>query len=125
MYLNILKLFFSFRSAFIADHDTINQNSNTHTFVAFSIRLSKLFERKFQSMPASIRDQLPVIKNPTCPLLRLKTITNIIELFPFFNYLSNIPTYDNICLKNDQIILSDKINDIEISVLEDFVESWI
>ena len=31
--------------------------------------------------------------------------------------------YDNLFLKNDQILISDKINEIETSVLEDFVES--
>jgi hypothetical protein len=33
--------------------------------------------------------------------------------------------YKNLCLKNEQILLSDKTNEIETSVLEDFVEFWI
>jgi len=73
-------------------------------------------------MPTSIRDHLPIIKNSNCPLLRLRTISNIIELFPFFNCLA---LYDNFYFTNEQILLSDKINDIETSVLEDFMESWI
>jgi len=73
-------------------------------------------------MPISIRDHLPIIKNSDCPLLRLRTISNIVELFPFFNYFS---MYDNFYYSSEQILLSDKISDIETSVLEDFVESWI
>lgn len=91
-------------------------------FIAFSIRLAKLLDTKLQSMPISIREHLPLIKNSDCPLLRLRTISNIIELFPFFNCLA---LYDNFSFPNEQIFLSDKINDIETSVLEDFVESWI
>jgi hypothetical protein len=76
-------------------------------------------------MSISIRDHLPIIKTSNCPLLRLRTISNIIELYPFFNCLSKMHLYgdDNLFLKNDQILISDKINEIEMSVLEDFVES--
>ncbi len=91
-------------------------------FTTFSIRLAKLFEQKLQSMPTSTRDHLPIIKNSDCPLLRLRNISNIIELFPFFNCLT---LYDNFYFENEQDALSDKVNDIETSVLEDFVESWI
>lgn len=73
-------------------------------------------------MSTSIRDHLSLIKNSHCPLLRLRNISNIIELFPFFNCLS---LYDNFYFENEQIASSDKINDIETSVLEDFVELWI
>jgi hypothetical protein len=73
-------------------------------------------------MSTSIRDHLTLIKNSHCPLLRLRNISNIIELFPFFNCLS---LYDNFYFENEQIASSDKINDIETSVLEDFVELWI
>ncbi len=73
-------------------------------------------------MPTSTRDHLPVIKTSNYPLLRLQTISNIIELFPFFNCLA---LCDNFYFTNEQILVSDQINDIETSVLEDFVESWI
>jgi hypothetical protein len=76
-------------------------------------------------MPTSIRDNLPIINHSRCPLLRLKTLPNIVELFPFFNYLVRMPIYDTLYLKREQILLSDKLSDIEISVLEDFVESWL
>ena len=81
-------------------------------------------------MLISIRDQLPIINNSTRPLLRLRTISNIIELFPFFNCLSKMHLYDhydydNLFFNNKQFFLSDKMNEIETSVLEDFVESWI
>ncbi len=118
-----MKIFFyRFRSAFVADHGTTYQNSNSDTFITFSIRLAKLLEQKLQLMPTSIREHLPIIKNSNCPLLRLRIISNIIELFPFFNCLAS---YDNFYFTNEQILLSDKINDIETSILEDFVESWI
>jgi hypothetical protein len=72
-----------------------------------------------QSMPKSS------IPTSNYSLLRLRTISNIIELFPFFNCLSTMHLYKNLCLKNEQILLSDKTNEIETSVLEDFVEFWI
>ncbi len=65
------------------------------TFIAFSIRLSKLLELKLQSTTTSIRDRLPIIKNSNRPLLRLRTITHIIELYPFFNCLTRMHTYDH------------------------------
>jgi hypothetical protein len=73
-------------------------------------------------MSPTLRNYLSAIKISHGPLLRLRSISNIIELFPFFNCLS---LYDNFYFKNEQIPLSDKINDIETSVLEDFIESWI
>jgi len=118
-------------------------------------------------MPASIHDRLPIIKSSNRPLLRLRTITHIVELYPFFNCLTRMHTYDqhhyqhplisqtNILNKqlslpktkesskkknkssihtssyrksNSTIINSIKeetMSEIETSVLEDFVESWI
>ena len=73
-------------------------------------------------MSPTLREHLSVIKTTHGPLLRLRNISNIIELFPFFNCLS---LYDNFYFENEQIPLSDKINDIETSVLEDFIELWI
>jgi hypothetical protein len=114
-----------------------------------------------------IRDRLPIIKNSTRPLLRLRTITHIIELYPFFNCLTRMHAYDHHYYQhslqthahplNKQISLSktkdstkkktkslihtssyrksesgsinsikeDTMSEIETSVLEDFVESWI
>lgn len=46
-------------------------------------------------MPQTIRDRLPTIKNTNRPLLRLRTITNIIELYPFFNCLTHMHIYDH------------------------------
>ncbi|CAF0944762.1 unnamed protein product [Adineta steineri] len=156
-----------FRSAFVTDEDTNDRKPPMDTFIAFSIRLCKLLERKLQSIPASIRDRLPVIKTSTRPLLRLRTITNIIELYPFFNCLTRMHTYDHHHYQhslpthtntfNKQISLSktkdsskkkskslihtssyrksesstmnsikeETMSEIETSVLEDFVESWI
>ncbi|CAF0867652.1 unnamed protein product [Adineta ricciae] len=84
-----------FRSAFVTDEDTTDRKSPVDTFIAFSIRLNKLLERKLQSMSTSIRDRLPTIKSSTRPLLRLRTITHIVELYPFFNCLTRIHTYDH------------------------------
>ncbi|UJR10286.1 hypothetical protein I4U23_014493 [Adineta vaga] len=104
-----------FRSAFVVDQNIHNQLSLPDTFTSFSIRISKLFDEKFQS--------LSIIPTLTCPYLRLRTITNINELSSFFHYLSNIHLYDISYLKTNQLVLSDKTNDIEISVFEDFLES--
>ncbi|CAF0958288.1 unnamed protein product [Adineta steineri] len=156
-----------FRSAFVTDEDTNDRKPPMDTFIAFSIRLCKLLERKLQTIPASMRDRLPVIKTSTRPLLRLRTITNIIELYPFFNCLTRMHTYDHHHYQhslpthtntfNKQISLSktkdsskkkskslihtssyrksesstmnsikeETMSEIETSVLEDFVESWI
>ncbi|CAF3570172.1 unnamed protein product [Adineta steineri] len=103
-----------FRSAFVDDHVKNYENSTLDTFITFSIRLSKLFEQKFQT--------IPIIQTSNFPLLRLRIISNISELFPFFNYLSKMHLYDNLYLKKDQIFLSDKTNAIETSILEDFLE---
>ncbi|CAF4045021.1 unnamed protein product [Rotaria sp. Silwood2] len=99
-----------FRSAFVVDHDIINSNSNIDIFIAFSIRLCKLLEQKLQLMPISMCDQLLIISNSNYPLLRLRTISNIIELFPFFNCLARIHTKDNLYLKSEQILLLDTIH---------------
>ena len=157
----------SFRSAFVTDEEFTDRKSPVDTFIAFSIRLAKLLERKLQSTPASTRDRLPNIKSTARPLLRLRTITNIIELYPFFNCLTHMHTYDHhhyqhplasqISLLNKQISLpkrkesskkknkslnytsshrksestlinsikEETMSEIETSVLEDFVESWI
>ncbi|CAF1679986.1 unnamed protein product [Adineta ricciae] len=84
-----------FRSAFVTDEDTTDRKSPVDTFIAFSIRLNKLLERKLQSMSTSIRDRLPTIKSSARPLLRLRTITHIVELYPFFNCLTRMHTYDH------------------------------
>lgn len=160
-------ILFSFRSAFVTDEDTNDRKPSIDTFITFSIRLSKLLERKLQSMPASIRDRLPIIKNLNRPILRLRTITNIIELYPFFNCLTQMHTYDHhhyqhpltsqTSILNKQVSLpkrkesskkkskslfhlssyrknesptihsrkEETMSEIETSVLEDFVESWI
>lgn len=86
---------FSFRSAFVTDEDTNDRKPPLDTFIAFSIRLSKLLERKLQTIPSSIRDRLPSIKTAARPLLRLHTISSIIELYPFFNCLTHMHTYDH------------------------------
>ncbi|CAF4229302.1 unnamed protein product [Rotaria sordida] len=112
-----------FRSAFVTDHNITNSNSHIDIFITFSIRLFKLLEKKLQLMPISIHNQLPIIKNLNHPLIRLRTISNIIELFPFFNCLTKMHTNDNLYLNNEQILLSDTMNEIETSVLEDFIES--
>ncbi|CAF3374341.1 unnamed protein product [Rotaria sp. Silwood1] len=114
-----------FRSAFVTAHDITNSNSNIDIFIVFSIRLFILFEQKLQLMPTSIRNQIPINNNSNHPLLRLRTISNIIELFPFFNCLAKMHINDNLYSKNEQILLSDTMNEIETSVLEDFVESWL
>jgi hypothetical protein len=108
-----------------------------------------------------------MIKSSTRPLLRLRNITNIIELYPFFNCLTHMHIYDHhhyqhpltsqTSLSNKQISLpkrkesskkknkslthtlsyrksestvnnslkEETMSEIETSVLEDFVESWI
>ncbi|CAF3354247.1 unnamed protein product [Rotaria sp. Silwood1] len=156
-----------FRSAFVTDEYINDRKSPIDTFIAFSIRLSKLLERKLQLMSTSIHERLPIIKNMNRPLLRLRTITNIIELYPFFNCLTQMHTYDHhhyqhslpthTNISNKQISLPKKkesskkknkslihissyrksdsttmnsikeetMSEIETSVLEDFVESWI
>ncbi|CAM4958947.1 unnamed protein product [Rotaria socialis] len=156
-----------FRSAFVTDEDANDRKSPIDTFIAFSIRLSKLLERKLQSMSTSMHDRIPIIKNINRPLLRLRTITNIIELYPFFNCLTQMHTYDHHhyqhtlpththTLNKQMPILKKKesskkknkslthassyrksesttmnsvkeetMSEIETSVLEDFVESWI
>ncbi|CAF4922768.1 unnamed protein product, partial [Rotaria magnacalcarata] len=157
----------SFRSAFVTDEDANDRKSPIDTFIAFSIRLSKLLERKLQSMSTSMHDRIPIIKNTNRPLLRLRTITNIIELYPFFNCLTQMHTYDHHHYQhalpththtlNKQMPIPKKkesskkknkslahvssyrksesttmnsvkeetMSEIETSVLEDFVESWI
>lgn len=86
---------FSFRSAFVTDEDSNERKPPLDTFIAFSLRLNRLLERKLQSMSASIRERLPVIKSSSRPLLRLRTITHIVELYPFFNCLTRMHTYDH------------------------------
>lgn len=118
-------------------------------------------------MPAAMHERLPVIKHANRPLLRLRTITNIIELYPFFNCLTQMHTYDHHHYQhslpmhtntlNKQLSIPKKkestkkknkssahvssyrksettsmnsvkeetMSEIETSVLEDFVESWI
>lgn len=85
---------FRFRSAFVTDDDHNDRKTPTDTFIAFSIRLAKLLERKLQSMPTSIRDRLPHCKSSSRPLLRLRSITHIVELYPFFQCLTRMHTYD-------------------------------
>ena len=111
----------SVRSVFLADYGTTNPTISTDTFTTFPIRLVKLFERKLQTMPTSIRDQLPIIDPRDCPFLRLRNLSNSIELYPFFHCLM---TYENDFSQNDTQtnVLSDHI---ETSVLEDFIESGI
>ncbi|CAF1093610.1 unnamed protein product [Adineta ricciae] len=94
-----------FRSAFVDDYNLNNQVLSPDTFTTFSIRISKLFDEKCQSLPIS--------STPTCPHLRLQTITTIDELRPFFHCLSTIYLRDTSHEQTDQI---------ELSVLEDFVE---
>lgn len=93
--MKIISFLFSFRSAFLTDEDRVDKKPPVDTFIAFSIRLSKLLERKLQSMPPTIVDRLPKISNANRPLLRLRTITNIIELYPFFHCLTQMHTYDH------------------------------
>ena len=119
-------------------------------------------------MPSSIRDRLPHCKNSSRPLLRLRTIAHIIELYPFFQCLTRMHTYDqhhyqhslpsHSSLSNKQMsipknkesskkknkssihyassvrrsetistnsVQEETMSEIETSVLEDFVESWI
>ncbi|CAF4329023.1 unnamed protein product, partial [Rotaria sp. Silwood2] len=156
-----------FRSAFVTDEYINDRKSPVDTFIAFSIRLSKLLERKLQLMSTSIHERLPIITNTNRPLLRLRTITNIIELYSFFNCLTQMHTYDHhhyqhslpthTNISNKQISIPKKkesskkknkslqhissyrksdsttmnsikeetMSEIETSVLEDFVESWI
>ncbi|CAF2527782.1 unnamed protein product [Rotaria sp. Silwood2] len=156
-----------FRSAFVTDEYINDRKSPIDTFIAFSIRLSKLLERKLQLMSTSIHERLPIITNTNRPLLRLRTITNIIELYSFFNCLTQMHTYDHhhyqhslpthTNISNKQISIPKKkesskkknkslqhissyrksdsttmnsikeetMSEIETSVLEDFVESWI
>ena len=165
---------FSFRSAFVTDEDANDRKSVNDTFIAFSIRLTKLLERKLQSMSSATRDRLPMSKNFSRPLLRLRNITHIIELYPFFHCLTRMHTYDHhhyqhslpshSTLSNKQMsmpktkesskkknkssahhssvsstssssrksesstassIQEETMSEIEASVLEDFVESWI
>lgn len=117
-------MFYRFRTAFVSERNTTNQNPDIDVFIPFSTRLFKIFEQKIQSMSKSVRDQLPIDNNLNRPLLRLRTISNVIELFPFFHCLSQMHTNDKLHVKNEQVLVSDTANDIEISVLEDFVESW-
>ena len=85
---------FSFRSAFVTnEEDTTDRKTSIDTFITFSIRLSKLLERKLQLMSTSTRDHLSTIKNTNRPLLRLRTITHIIELYPFFKCLTYMHPY--------------------------------
>lgn len=42
-----------------------------------------------------MRDRLPTIKTSARPLLRLRTISSIIELYPFFICLTHMHTYDH------------------------------
>jgi hypothetical protein len=111
-----------------------------------------------------IHDRLPIIKHSNRPLLRLRNITNIIELYPFFHCLTRMHTYDYQHPLTSQTSLTNKpvslpkpkesskkktrslihllsyrksdsrttnsikeetMSEIETSVLEDFVESWI
>ena len=57
----------------------------------------------------------------TFPLLRQRTLSNLNELYWFFNSLS---IYNNFDYSMEQISLTETINEIETSILEDFVESW-
>ena len=161
---------FSFRSAFVTnEEDTADRKTSIDTFITFSIRLSHLFERKIQLMSTSTRERLPTIKNSNRPLLRLRTITHIIELYPFFKCLTHMHTYDHhhyqhslsnhttlsnnnqpipilkrkeLSKKKKKYLLNmssyrktesktinsvqeETISEIETSILEDFVESWI
>jgi hypothetical protein len=59
---------------------------------------------KVQSSPI---DPLPIIKNSNHPLLRLRTISNINELFPFFNYLAKLYSNGNLYIRNEQSVLED------------------
>lgn len=115
-------IFYRFRSAFVNDHDITNSISNIDTFVAFSIRLCKVFE---QNLSTSVKDSLPIVKHSQPPILRLQTISNIIELYPFFSCLAHMHMNDNLYIRNGQVLSSDITNEIETSILEDFVESWI
>ena len=50
-----------------------------NTFLAYSIRLYKLLEQKLQIMSMSTYIDLSIMKNSKRPLLRMQTISNIIE----------------------------------------------
>lgn len=102
----------------------INQTLNVDVFTAFSVRLFKLLEQKMQSISTTIDIQLPTVNSSNRPFLRLQTISNIVELFPFFNHLVKLQINNNLYLNNEPIVLSNTTNNIEISVLEDFVECW-
>jgi hypothetical protein len=58
------------------------------------------------------------------PFLRQQTISSINELYPFFYVLSNTYAWN----QHEHIITDDKLeatlNAIELSIFEDFVESW-
>lgn len=99
----------SVRSTFLADCDTNNSTASTETFVAFSSRLVRLFERKLQTMSDGIRNQLPMMNPLDCPLLRLRNLSNSLELYPFFHHL----------ISYEKDVLLDHI---ETSILEDFIE---
>ena len=115
-----------------------------------------------------MRDRLPPTNELTRPLLRLRSITHIIELYPFFQCLTRMHTYDhhhhqntlpmqsNLMTRQQTMpkskesskkknkssmhhslsmrklesasmhsVQEETISEIETSVLEDFVESWI
>ena len=125
-------------------------------------------------MSSTIRDRLPMSKNFSRPLLRLRNITQIIELYPFFHCLTRMHTYDHhhyqhslpshSTLSSKQMsmpktkesskkknkgsvhhssvssgssssrkseastassIQEETMSEIEASVMEDFVESWV
>ena len=84
-------------------------------FVAFSSRLVRLFERKLQTISDVIREQLPMINPLDCPLLRLRNLSNSLELYPFFHHLIS---YENNSSPQREV-LSDHI---ETNILEDFIE---
>ena len=101
----------------MAEPENDDWNGNLDRFIAFSARLSALLDQKLQSTPVSVRDSLPMLRNHHRTLLDQRAISNIIELSPFFHFLSAM----NVC---EESVVSTS-NAIESSILEDFLESWI
>ena len=120
-------LFISCRQAFVVDSDNEHSNSNLDRFIAFSQRLSILLDQKRHSTSTSNHDSLPVRRNHDRPLLHQRAISNIIELYPFFRSLSAITLGEAPILPNEtnNQTSESSLNTIEMSILEDFVESWI
>lgn len=157
-----------FRSAFIPDEDLNDRRSTNDFFISFSVRLLKLLERKLQSLPSTKRNEILQMKTSKCPLLRLRKIDHITDLYPFFHCLTRMHTYDHhhyqhslpsqnhsshkqqtmpkhkdsskkknkssmhpsVSLRkldsnSNSSFQEETISEIETSVLEDFVESWI